>query len=233
MLSVHQLSKSYNGSTKALDDVSFELESGKIMAVIGNSGGGKSTLLRLLAGFEKPDSGEILKRGHCISSPSTVLDARNRKIGMIFQDFALFPHFTVDQNIKFGYQKGGLSLQELYGLTGLAGLEKRYPHELSGGQQQKVALARSLAAAPDILLMDEPFSSIDVINKKVLREELKGVLKQTDMTAIIVSHNYRDVMELADQVLVLNQGKVIQQGPPKSVYESPANDFVAALFGKD
>jgi iron(III) transport system ATP-binding protein len=232
-LQVENISKSYGKHVNALSDISFELTQGKVMFVLGNSGGGKSTLLRLIAGYEFPDAGGIKKDGVLISNHNYLLPPQKRKIGMIFQDYALFPHLTVDQNIRFGYDKNSAQheLKELYELTQLSGFEGRYPHELSGGEQQRVALARSLAAQPDIILMDEPFSSIDVVNRELVRKELKDLIQRLGITTIIVSHDYRDALTIGDDVLVLDQGKMVQFGPVQDVNNQPSSEFVAKLFG--
>jgi len=232
-LEVKNISKSYRKGHVILKEISFSLKEGNILSVIGNSGGGKSTLLNLLSGYEFPDQGEIFKDDKLISSKNFILPPQKRKIGMIFQDFALFPHLTVDQNIRFGYRNNsGHSVSELYELIRLKGFEKRYPNELSGGEQQRVAIARSLAAGPDIILMDEPFSSIDIVHREEVRLELKELFEKFGITVVLVSHDYRDALTLADDVLVLESGKVIQNGSLETVTNNPASNFVAKLFGQ-
>jgi len=232
-LEVKHISKSYKKGSPVLQDISFSLEQGKTLSVIGNSGGGKSTLLKLLAGYEFPDQGEILKDGELISSNKYILPPQKRKIGMIFQDYALFPHLTVDQNIRFGYDKNSSqNINELYDLIRLNGFEKRYPNELSGGEQQRVAIARSLASDPDIILMDEPFSSIDIVHREEVRMELKELFKQFGVTVMLVSHDFRDAITLANDVLVLESGKAIQNASLDEVVKNPSSDFVAKLFGQ-
>ncbi len=232
-LEVRNISKAYEIGKPVLKDISFKLESGKILSVIGNSGGGKSTLLNLLAGYDYPDGGEIVKDEEVISSPKYIKAPQERAIGMIFQDYALFPHLTVDQNIRFGHKKeSGINVEELYGMINLKGYKKRYPHELSGGEQQRVAIARSLAAGPDIILMDEPFSSIDIVVREDVRKELKDLFHELNVTVILVSHDARDAISMADEVLVLENGKVIQNDALKEVQQNPSNNFVRKLFGK-
>jgi len=231
-IEVKHIKKSYQKGINVLEDISFEVEEGHVMSIIGNSGGGKSTLLRMIAGYEQPDAGEIFKNNEALCNDSFQMPASRRKIGMVFQDFALFPHLTVDRNIRYGFNaKGNYSLTELYDLTKLKGFENRYPHELSGGEQQRVAIARSLAASSDVLLMDEPFSNIDIANKEKVRVYLKELLNQAGITSIIVTHDYRDAMILANDVLVLNEGRTAQYGNIHEVYRFPNSLIVAKLFG--
>lgn len=235
LLEVKNLGKEYEKGKSVLSDISFDLNKASITAVIGNSGGGKSTLLKLIAGYEFPSSGQILKNGNLISEPNSCTPPQKRKIGMIFQDYALFPHLTVDQNIRFGHQansKNSIDINSLYELTRLSDFKTRYPRELSGGEQQRVAIARSMAAQPDILLMDEPFSSIDVVNREKVRSELKSMLEAAKMSTIMVSHDYKDAMALADQVLILKDGNCVQKGSPLGIYNEPNDIFVARLFGE-
>lgn len=233
-IKVQNLTKSFSHNQNVLKGISFDLDEKSTLAIIGNSGGGKSTLLKILAGYEYPDSGEVFKDNEIISSSKYILPPQKRKIGMIFQDYALFPHLTVDQNIRFGYKEKEAKhdIQELYNLTGLTGFEKRYPHELSGGEQQRVAIARSLAADPEVILMDEPFSSIDIVHRERVRKELKDLFSEFGLTVVLVSHDYRDALSLASHVLVLENGDQVQFGTLKQVVENPSSEFVARLFGK-
>lgn len=233
VLEILNLQKSYQRNIRILSDISFTIDTGSITAIIGNSGGGKSTLLRLIAGFEFPDQGMIRKHGILISDPQYVTPPQKRKIGIIFQDYALFPHLSVEKNIRFGLdRKEDQNMPErIMEMLRLNGMRDRYPSELSGGEQQRVAIARSLVARPDILLMDEPFSSIDVINRSSVRSELKELLKKLKTTAILVSHDYRDAMSLANQIIVLRDGKIAQTGSPDQVFNHPTSVFVARLFG--
>ena len=232
LIEVKHLTKSFQSDQAVLNDISFELRSKEVLAVIGSSGSGKSTLLSILAGFEFPDAGEILKNSEVVSNASYCLNPSKRKIGMIFQDFALFPHLTVDKNIRFGFNgKDDEEIEALYRITGLGSLRKRYPQDLSGGEKQRVAMARALAAKPDVLLMDEPFSGIDVILRTSVRSELKDLISNSGVATILVTHDHQDVMALANKVLVLNDAEIVQRGTPQELYNNPNSLYVAQLFG--
>lgn len=235
---IKQLSKTYPGQKHpAVDQVSLRIEKGAMMALVGESGSGKTTLLRLLAGLEHPDAGEIEINGQIVASAYQFLPPQKRRIGMVFQDFALFPHLNLLENV--GYALRGWSdsqkkekVKELLALTGLKEPLTKYPGQLSGGQQQRVALARALAADPDILLLDEPFSSLDAVLKEQIREEIRGIIKQTGITALLVTHDTKDALATADQVAVMAGGKLLQAGEVQEVYWQPVENYVAALFGK-
>lgn len=206
-----------NSKTEILKDVSFDMEKGEILSILGESGGGKSTMLRLIAGLEKSSSGSIIIDDRTICDNNTFILPENRGVGMVFQDYALFPHMTVDENIKFGLNKLGKKekayrVQEMLELVNLEEYGKRYPHELSGGQQQRVAIARALAPKPSVLLLDEPFSNLDANLKMKIREELKVILNKTGMTSIFVTHDREDVKSIADKVVILKEGVVIKIG---------------------
>jgi iron(III) transport system ATP-binding protein len=230
------VSKTYRGSSKpAVDAVSLQVEAGEIVALIGESGCGKTTLLRLLAGLERPDTGEIHIGGQLVSGAGRFVAPENRKTGMVFQDYALFPHLNVRKNILYGLRDKGQAesrLQELLALTGLEGLDARFPHELSGGQQQRVALARALAPSPSLMLLDEPFSNLDELLKSGVRREVKKILKKARMSSLLVTHDIHDAMSVADRAVVLKDGRLQQAGTPKNLYEQPANRYVAEFFGK-
>jgi len=236
-LRVQHLSKSYDrGEAAAVDDASFELDDGRLLALVGESGSGKSTLLRLIAGLEEPDAGEIILDGRVLSAPGQVVPPERRGIGMVFQHHALFPHLTVEQNLGFGL--GGLPRAErasvivpLLTLVGLPGMARRYPHELSGGERQRIALARALAPNPRVLLLDEPFSSLDARLRHSLRDETRAILRERGATAILVTHDTTDALSIADRIVVLKQGRVQQDGAPAEVYHAPANTYVASFFG--
>lgn len=234
-LRVDKLSKSFKAGAPVLEEVSFEIEPGELVAAVGQSGSGKTTLLRLLAGFERPDSGTISLGGKTVVSDSEFVLPEKRNIGFVFQDLALFPHLSVAKNIAFGIKDKSVAakrVQELIETVGLGGLEKRYPWQLSGGQQQRVAIARSLAPKPSVLLLDEPFSSLDQSIRFQVRKEIQEILKLTGTTAIIVTHDIEDAYAMANRMLVLDHGKLVQFDTPEQVYLKPVNDRVARLGGK-
>lgn len=206
---------------------------GETLALLGESGSGKSTLLRIICGLEIPDSGELRIGGKLFNSDKTHVKPENRNIGLVFQDNALFPHLSVAGNIAFGLKRGAKAsvLTELMETTKLKGLEKRMPHELSGGQQQRVALARALATNPQLLLLDEPFSTLDHSLKNEIRAEIKEVIRSSGKSCIIVTHHMDDATSMADRIAILQDGKMIQTGTPRELYESPVNTYVAKLFG--
>jgi iron(III) transport system ATP-binding protein len=220
----------------AVKDVSFSVESGEILALVGESGSGKTTLLRLIAGLEHPDNGVILLSGDKIVEGKRSVKPNRRKVGMVFQDYALFPHLTILENIKFGLDKNitdpeGLAKATLK-LVGLMENHNKYPHQLSGGQQQRVALARAIAPQPSILLMDEPFSNLDAMLKDQVREEIRQIIKKTGVTAIFVTHDTKDALSTADRIAILHKGRLQQIDTPRNLYEHPANAYVANFFGK-
>ncbi|MCU7937045.1 MAG: ABC transporter ATP-binding protein [Candidatus Thiodiazotropha sp. (ex Dulcina madagascariensis)] len=225
------------GSQTVVDDVSFELESGAIGCLLGPSGCGKTSLLRAIAGFEPLAEGEILLHGRSVSYPGRTMAPEKRRVGMVFQDFALYPHLTVEKNIAFGLR--GLSgkqqserVRELLGLVGLSGLEKKYPHQLSGGQQQRVALVRAMAPRPEILLLDEPFSGLDVELREQLTREVRTILKREGVTAILVTHDQQEAFSLADSIGVLGEGRLHQWDSGYSLYHQPRDRFVADFIGQ-
>ncbi|MEK7715971.1 MAG: ABC transporter ATP-binding protein, partial [candidate division NC10 bacterium] len=226
------------GGAPAVDDLSLAVERGRILALLGPSGCGKTTTLRLIAGFETPDAGRITIAGR------TVADARDgghvepeaRGVGIVFQDYALFPHLTVGENVAFGLPRSGRAARgervgQILDLVGLAELADRYPHELSGGQQQRVAVARALAPAPAVILLDEPFSNLDADLRAQMRDEVEKILRSTGTTAIFVTHDQEEAFTIADQVGVLDCGRLEQLGPPEAIYHHPATPFVAEFVG--
>jgi iron(III) transport system ATP-binding protein len=238
VLEAFNLKKKYAGEIEfAVNDFNANILKGEIVALLGESGCGKTTILRMIAGFEKPDDGFLKLKSQKIASKDFMTAPEKRGIGIVFQDYALFPHKTVNENILFGLfrlnkDEAQKRMIEMVALTGLKGLEKRYPHELSGGQQQRVALARALAPDPAILLLDEPFSNLDAMRKNELRFELRDIIRKAETTAIFVTHDTRDVLAIADRVFVLKKGVTIQQGTPEEVYRKPADSYVASFFGK-
>ncbi|QFZ54488.1 ABC transporter ATP-binding protein [Oceanihabitans sp. IOP_32] len=232
LLEVNALSKSYASHDYVIDEVNLRLEQGKVMALVGESGSGKTTLVRLIAGLETPDSGSISIGGQCVTSNETFIPPESRKVGMVFQDYALFPHLTVIQNIVYGCKDiEKKDLKALLEMVGLLGFEQRYPHQLSGGQQQRVALARALAPRPRLLILDEPFSNLDVGLKLQLRSEIFKIIQQLGITAIFVTHDTQDAIMIADEIVVLKKGQIVQQGNASFLFNCPNSLYVAALFG--
>ncbi|MCY6482890.1 ABC transporter ATP-binding protein [Clostridium aestuarii] len=202
-----------NSEENVIKNFSLNIKQGEIVCILGESGCGKSTILRLVSGLEEALSGTIKIDGKVMVDDSTFIYPEKRGIGMVFQDYALFPHMTVEENIKFGLKKILRSekkkrLEEVLKLVNLQGYEKRYPYELSGGQQQRVALARAIAPQPALILLDEPFSNLDAHLQKKIRNELKQIIKQTGITSIFVTHDEEDAKAIADQVIVLTKGKI-------------------------
>jgi len=236
LLKLEQLCVAYGGNT-VVHDVSLSLAGGEIGCLLGPSGCGKTTLLRAIAGFEPLKQGEILLAGKRVSSPGFTTPPEKRRIGMVFQDFALFPHLTVAENIGFGIRhlKGSRRKQridELLALIGLPDFHKRYPHELSGGQQQRIALARALAPRPELLLMDEPFSSMDVELREDLAREVRRILKSENITAILVTHDQHEAFAMADNIGVMEHGRLLQWDSGYNLYHRPAAHFVADFIGQ-
>ncbi len=235
LLEVRNIALSYQGSkTWAVKDVSFELPRGDILALLGPSGCGKTSLLRLIAGFERPQAGTIGVEGRLIASPDRCLPPEQRQIGMVFQDYALFPHLTVYQNVAFGLKSrhSPKIVQAALDRVGLASLGHQYPHQLSGGQQQRVALARALITSPILVLLDEPLSNIDVQLRTSLRTELRTILKQSGTAAIWVTHDQEEAMAVADWIGVMQQGNLEQWGTPQTVYFQPQTPFVAQFVAQ-
>jgi sulfate transport system ATP-binding protein len=232
-LVLRNVSRSF-GCYKAVDDVTFGVEKGNLTALLGPSGSGKTTLLRMISGLETLDSGDILIDGEPISG----VQAGRRDIGFVFQNYALFRHMTVFDNIAFGLrvkkrraEDVSKRVLELISLVGLDNMEKRYPHQLSGGQRQRVAFARAIAPNPRILLLDEPFAAIDVRVRQELRAWLKETINSFRITSIFVTHDHDEAMELSDEIVLLNGGRVEQTGTPSEIYGVPATPFVAGFIG--
>jgi iron(III) transport system ATP-binding protein len=220
----------------AVDGVDLTVAQGQILAVLGPSGCGKTTLLRLIAGFETPDGGSVSIAGKLVAGASTFVPPEKRRVGMVFQSHALFPHLTVEENIKYGVPRasrrnGNDPADHLMALTGLTGLRARHPHELSGGESQRVALARALASRPVFVLLDEPFSNLDADRRVRIREEVRFILKQTGTTAIFVTHDQEEGLFMGDLVAIMRAGKVVQLGKPEEVFHAPATRFVAEFLG--
>lgn len=216
MIRLNKISFRYaNANEDTLRAVNLSVKSGEVLAVVGPSGGGKSTLLRIIAGLEKPKSGEMYLGNQLLAGKNTFVNPEKRGIGMLFQDYALFPHMTVSKNIEYGLININSSnrkerVKEVLKLVNLVGYEKRYPHELSGGQQQRVALARAIAPTPKMLLLDEPFSNLDSHLLKSVRDELFGIIRSIGITAIMVTHNPEDAETQADRIIQIVQGEAIE-----------------------
>lgn len=222
---------------QVLNGISLTLEEGEIACLLGPSGCGKTTLLRAIAGFKSLESGEIKSSEHLLSSADYTLPTEQRNIGMVFQDFALFPHLSIGRNICFGirHQKKAekqARLNELLELVGLQGYAQRYPHELSGGQQQRIALARAMAPRPRLLLLDEPFSSMDVELRGTLAKEIRTILKHENITTIMVTHDQNEAFSMADRIGVLSEGKLLQWDDARTLYHNPKTAFVARFVGR-
>lgn len=228
------INKTY-GSYQASRNVNFGIEKGKLIGLLGPSGSGKTTILRMIAGLETPDSGEVIIDGKVIND----VPASQRGIGFVFQNYALFRYMTVYDNVTFGLKvqkadkkKIDARVRELIKLVGLEGLEKRYPSQLSGGQRQRVAFARALAPNPQVLLLDEPFAAIDAKIRQELRSWLKEMIGKLGITSIFVTHDQDEAIEVADEIIITNAGRIEQKGTPIGVYRNPETAFTAAFFGQ-
>jgi sulfate/thiosulfate transport system ATP-binding protein len=232
-IAVEHVSRRF-GEFVAVDDVSLEVPAGSLTALLGPSGSGKSTLLRMIAGLDMPDTGRVLIEGE----DRTALPARKRDVGFVFQHYAAFKHMTVRDNVGFAMsirkapkeQIRG-RVDELLGLVHLEAYGERYPSQLSGGQRQRMALARALAVEPKVLLLDEPFGALDATVRKELREWLRRLHDEVHVTTIFVTHDQEEAMEVAEQIVVMNEGRIEQVGTPRELYDSPANEFVMKFVG--
>ncbi|WP_411954168.1 ABC transporter ATP-binding protein [Alkalibacillus sp. S2W] len=226
---IRNLSFKYRQTTEqTINDFNLTIDQGEIISILGESGSGKSTILRLIAGLEMPTNGNIMVGDHCMCSNSQFTQPEKRGIGMVFQDYALFPHMTVQDNVKFGLQKWSRKdkkqrVHEVLELVGLEDYHKRYPFELSGGQQQRVALARALAPKPKLLLFDEPFSNLDADLQIRIREELRRIIKAAGVTSIFVTHDQDDSQALADRIVVLREGEIAETGTPENIFGTDCN----------
>ena len=233
-LRLSQVSKSF-GDTAAVSNLSLELPAGEILCLLGPSGCGKTTTLRLIAGFETPDAGAIRIGGRTVCGDGVNASPERRRIGMVFQEGALFPHLTVAQNVAFGLPRRNPRRREQVAsalkMVELDGYEARYPHQLSGGQQQRAALARALAPAPDLILMDEPFSSLDQSLRAQLRAEVRSILKQRNATVVCVTHDQEEALQLADTIALMQQGRIEQTGSPETLFGRPDTKFAAEFLG--
>ncbi|OKH33220.1 sulfate ABC transporter ATP-binding protein [[Phormidium ambiguum] IAM M-71] len=232
-IKVENVSKQF-GSFSAVDQVNLEIKTGSLVALLGPSGSGKSTLLRMIAGLELPDTGKIW----LIGEDATYQSVQERHIGFVFQHYALFKHLTIRQNIAFALEIRKVAknriqqrVEELLQLIQLGGLGDRYPSQLSGGQRQRVALARALAVQPRVLLLDEPFGALDAKVRKELRNWLRHLHEEVQVTTVFVTHDQEEAMEVADEIVVMNQGRVEQVGKPSEIYDNPATPFVMSFLG--
>ncbi len=225
------------GALEAADQVTFSIPSGELLALVGASGCGKTTTLRLIAGLESPDAGELLLNGRRVGWPGGGVPPEDRRVGMVFQDYALFPHLSVNGNLAFALHgwkpaERDARIAAMLDLVGLAAQGGRYPHELSGGQQQRVALARALAAGPSVVLLDEPFSNLDAALRREMRAEVRRILKEAGATAVFVTHDQEEALSIADRVAVMAQGRLLQIGGPRELYLRPATRELAEFLGE-
>jgi iron(III) transport system ATP-binding protein len=221
------------GATTALDGASLCVGRGEVVALLGPSGCGKTTLLRLVAGFEHPDSGTIQVGGRTVAGATAWVPPEQRRVGMVFQDYALFPHLTVAENVGFGLprRQRPARVPELLSIVGLDGLGRRYPHELSGGQQQRVALARALAPAPELVLLDEPWSNVDPFLRDSLRAEVTEIIRPLGVTVVLVTHDREEAFSLSDRIALMRNGAIVQEGTSEDLYFAPASRWAAEFVG--
>jgi len=222
------------GTTTAVDGIDLEVAPGELLALLGPSGCGKTTTLRLTAGFEHPDAGTVALRGEIVAGSQRFVPPERRRIGVVFQDYALFPHLSVADNVGYGVrERAGRTprVAEMLDLVGLADEAHRRPHELSGGEQQRVAIARALAPDPTVVLLDEPFSNLDTALRVRVRDEVRDILTAAGATAVFVTHDQEEALSLADRVAVMSSGRLLQVGSPSDLYEQPADRFVATFVG--
>jgi iron(III) transport system ATP-binding protein len=232
MICLHGVSKRF-GAVRAVEDAHLCVERGEFVALLGPSGCGKTTLLRLVAGFEEPDAGEVKLNDEVVADARSWTPPERRKVGMVFQDYALFPHLTVAENVGFGLPRRERRprVPAVLAVVDLCGLGERYPHELSGGQQQRVALARALAPGPELVLLDEPWSNIDPHLRGTMRDELARVLRAIDVTVVLVTHDREEAFSLADRIALMRAGTVVQEGTPEELYLRPATRWAAEFVG--
>lgn len=237
ILTLDQVTKQFSSQNQpVLTKISFNLAQGELLGLLGPSGCGKTTLLRIIAGFEQPNTGTVQIADTVVFSNQINIPPEQRNTGMVFQDYALFPHLTIEENIAFGLKVKAKNLsrveikqrvKETLGIVNLSGLEKRYPHQLSGGQQQRIALARALAPKPALILLDEPLSNLDVQIRETLRHEIRNILKATGIAGVFVTHDQEEALAVSDKIAVMRQGKIEQIDAPEIVYSQPASRFVA------
>jgi iron(III) transport system ATP-binding protein len=238
MLKFNEVSHRY-GKTPSVSDISFEIEKGRVVSLLGPSGSGKSTILRLAAGLEQPQSGEIYLNDRLVASPQMMVPPEERGIGLVFQDYALFPHMSVAENVSYGLMRNGKGAAAREGRVGevldhvdLAGYQDTMPHELSGGEQQRVALARALAPSPELILLDEPYAGLDSRLRERIRDDMLHILKEAGTAVLMVTHDSEEAMFMSDHIAVIRDGRLEQAGRPIDLYCRPANAFVAEFFGE-
>jgi iron(III) transport system ATP-binding protein len=237
VLELRHVTCAYEAGRPAISNISLTAQEGDILCLLGPSGCGKTTTLRAIAGFESITAGEVYLQGRLVSSPTLSVPTEQRRIGMVFQEYALFPHLRVADNVAFGLRQLSADqradqVNAMLAMVGLTGFERRYPHELSGGQQQRVALARALAQKPVMLLLDEPFSNLDPDMTGKMREDLLQLLRHTNTTALLVTHDHDEAFAMADRIAVLNHGRLEQLDVPEAIYHTPATPFVADFVGQ-
>jgi iron(III) transport system ATP-binding protein len=237
VVELRRVTCAYGPGRPAVADISVAIRQGEILCLLGPSGCGKTTTLRAIAGFEPVAAGEVWIGGTLMSAPDRSVPTEARRVGMVFQEYALFPHLRVQDNVAFGLahlpaRQRAAEVEAMLGLTGLTGLERRYPHELSGGQQQRVALARALAQKPVVLLLDEPFSNLDPDMTGRMQQDLHDLLHRTGTTAVLVTHDHEEAFAMADRIAVLNDGRLEQFDTPEAIYHLPATPFVADFVGQ-
>jgi iron(III) transport system ATP-binding protein len=221
------------GDTIALDAFDLTVPAGTILGLLGPSGSGKTTALRVIAGFERPDTGSVAIDGTTVTGPGAFVPPERRRVGMVFQDYALFPHLDVTANVGYGLRgRDPRRVAEVLDLVGLTGVERRRPHELSGGEQQRVALARALAPRPRIVLLDEPFSNLDAARRETVRREVRTILVEARATAVFVTHDQEEALAMSDEVAVVRRGRVVQAAAPSDLYLRPADCWVARFLGE-
>lgn len=231
-LEVKNLVKSYNNSGIVINNLSFSVEQGQLISFVGESGSGKSTFLKCLSGLEIPNSGNISLNGEIINGDNIFVKPQNRKIGYVFQDYPLFPHLNVKENICFNLNDRYLkNFTKIIDLTNLNSLLKRYPHEISGGEQQRVCIARSIIREPDLLLLDEPFSNLDANIKFSIRDEICKIIRDSEVTTILVTHDMNDAFNISDKILIFKDGISQQFSSPETMYCEPANCYCAETLG--
>ncbi len=232
MLVVNKVSHRFSKNV-ALNDISFECKAGEVTCLIGHSGCGKTTLLRLMAGLLPLQSGEIALNGSILAGPSVMVPPELRSVGMVFQEGALFPHMSVIDNVAFGLRENGAKerAREWLVRVGLSDCAERYPDSLSGGQRQRVALARAMAPEPAVLLFDEPYANLDVPLRRTLRKDARQIIRETGAVGVFVTHDPDEVLAMGDNVVVLDQGVMVESGTPQTLYEAPTSRYTAELFG--
>jgi iron(III) transport system ATP-binding protein len=235
LLQCHNLVRHYP-NVRPVDGVSLELQPQELLSILGPSGCGKSTLLNLIAGLDQPQQGTITLGGEVMSTPQRMVPPEKRRVGMVFQDIALFPHLNVYENVSFGLRgpraEQRRRVAEMLELVELSGTEEKMPHQLSGGEQQRIAIARALAPAPRLLLLDEPFNSLDYRLRVQIRQDIRDILREAQVSAILVTHDQAEAYTFADRMVLLSAGKVVQAGTPEAVYHEPATAWVASFVGE-